>query len=71
MTSIEGELGDACRRAEQEAIAAIRARSAAAALAHEALSLLHVARVRKLLGATVRASGAATALPKDVEILAV
>ena len=49
MLDHHSNLADACRRAEQEAIAAIRAGSGPVSQAHQTLSLLHVARALELL----------------------
>lgn len=49
MTHTKAELANACRRAEQESIAAIQATSAGAAHAHRELAMLHVARAQQLL----------------------
>ena len=43
------DVAEACRRAEQEAIAAIRADPGPVAAAHQALSLLHTARAQDLI----------------------
>lgn len=51
MIDVEAELADACRRAEQEIIAAIQAQSAPAGQAHRELSVLHIERAQRLLRA--------------------
>lgn len=51
MTDVQAEFANACRRAEQETIAAIQAASDGAARAHRELSILHVARAQRLLRA--------------------